>query len=91
MPLWNIGFGVKIMSVYKITDRNLKGDKMFIVLSGKVDAIKEKMSVRDENGNVFYVKSVIPLCAGCTACFDTMLNVDIVETKGEFGKEIYAE
>lgn len=79
------------MNVYKICDSNIKGDKLFIVLSGKVDAVKEKMSIIDENGNVFFVKSVISLCAGCTACFDTMLNVDVVEKKGELGKEICVE
>lgn len=77
------------MKAYKIVDRNMNGEKLFIVLSGKVDAVKEKMSITDENGNVFFVKSVVSLCAGCTACFDTMLNVDIVEKNGDFGNGIY--
>lgn len=73
--------------IYKICDSNIKGDKPFIVVSGKA-IIKENDSLRDDRGNVFLVKNVISICGGCTACVDTMINVDITEYSGELGKEI---
>lgn len=77
------------MEKYRVVDSYLDGDKPFVVVRGKTGNIKTGVYIKDETGNMFCVKSVIPVCMGCTACCDAMVYIDIVRLSGELLKEIY--